>query len=331
MGKGSTSDGKIGIGIKSSASTTIVCVHYEKMMSSSGKTADYIKRPAYIGATSLLTIQEEAKLREIIAKGKVELSGMTQEQKNKLFKNCKYYLKTAQEKLDYLQDEAQDQFTDIIENGYSKTEWTTELTRIENLVTSAKTRPLGQLSNLTTDISAIRIPNSLAETSFRDLQLTGFFLNMIDVSGLSILVNGATPANAIIGGQTLNAIVTANDGALDQNGFTDGGIDYGDTSDDNKPGVKKCIRVMLGLFGIKTTTASSDHWYSDNNDFKLAWKKIARRLFWIFAERKAVAAVLKQYNGFNGNGVNTDETYASTCTKETHTSQAFTVQFDHVT
>ena len=89
-------------------------------MSSSGKTADYIKRPAYIGATSLLTIQEEAKLREIIAKGKVELSGMTQEEKNKLFKNCKYYLKTAQEKLDYLQDEAQDQFTDIIENGYRR-------------------------------------------------------------------------------------------------------------------------------------------------------------------------------------------------------------------
>merc|ERR1719378_1977737 len=242
-----------------------------------------------------------------------------------------FYLKQARHKLSYMENEANDQYTDIIENGYSKNEWKEELKRIGNLVSAAYKKNSSQLNTLTADISNIRIPNSLAETSFRDLQLTGFFLDMIDVLGLSILVNGATPANAIIGSETLNAIVTANDGALDQNGFTDGGIDYGDTSDDNKPGVKKCISVMLGLFGIKTTTASTDHWYSDNNDFKLAWKKIARRLFWIFAERKAVAAVLKQYNGFNGNGVNTDETYASTCTKETHTSQAFTVQFDHVT
>jgi len=329
--KGSTSDGKIGIGIKSSASTTIVCVHYEKMMSSSGKTADYIKRPAYIGATSLLTIQEEAKLREIIAKGKVELSGMTQEEKNKLFKNCKYYLKTAQEKLDYLQDEAQDQFTDIIENGYSKTEWTTELNRIENLVTSAKTRTLSQLNNLTTDISAIRIPNSLAETSFRDLQLTGFFLSMIDLLGLNVLVNGCTPSDAIIGSQTLNAIITANDGTLDGNGFADASIDYHDTPEDNKPGVKKCIRVMLGLFGIKTTTAKKDHWYSDDSDFEDGWKKIARRLYWVFASRKAVVAVLKEYNGFNGNGIDVTASYASTCDSESHTSQDFDVQFDHVT
>ena len=88
---------------------------------------------------------------------------------------------------------------------------------------------------------------------------------------------------------------------------------------------------MLGLFGIKTTTATADHWYSDNNDFEVAWKKIARRLYWIFSDRKAVIAVLKEYNGFNGNGINMTESYASTCKKEKHTSQAFKVQFDHVT
>ena len=89
-------------------------------MSSSGKTEDYIKRPSYIGATSLLTIQEEEELREVIAQGKINMSGMTQTQKQKLFKNCRYYLKAAQEKLNYLKDEAQDQFTDIIENGYRR-------------------------------------------------------------------------------------------------------------------------------------------------------------------------------------------------------------------
>lgn len=87
-------------------------------MSSTEKTENYIKRPSYIGTKSLLTIQEEAELREVIAQGKVNLSVMTQTQKNKLFKNCKYYLETAQEKIDYLQLEAQDQYTDIIENGY---------------------------------------------------------------------------------------------------------------------------------------------------------------------------------------------------------------------
>merc|ERR1711868_50725 len=113
--------------------------------------------------------------------------------------------------------------------GYSKTEWTNELTRIKNLVTSAKTRTLSQLSDLTTNIGAIRIPNSLAETSFRDLQLTAFFLDMIDVLGLSILVNGSTPSDAIIGG----------DGDMDQNGYADSTINYHDTPTDNKPGVKK--------------------------------------------------------------------------------------------
>ena len=89
-------------------------------MSSSDKTENYIKRPSYVGAKSLLTIQEEAELREVIAQGKVNLSVMTQTQKEKLFKNCKYYLETAEEKLNYLQLEAQDQYTDIIENGYRR-------------------------------------------------------------------------------------------------------------------------------------------------------------------------------------------------------------------
>merc|ERR1712227_882968 len=108
---------------------------------------------------------------------------------------------------------------------------------------------LSQLSDLTTNIGAIRIPNSLAETSFRDLQLTAFFLDMIDVLGLSILVNGSTPSDAIIGGETVNAIINAGDGDMDQNGYADSTINYHGiptTRILEKPGK----RSLVDLFGF---------------------------------------------------------------------------------
>ena len=87
---------------------------------------------------------------------------------------------------------------------------------------------------------------------------------------------------------------------------------------------------MLGLFGIQTNTASANHWYSDNEDFRKAWEKITRRLFWVFGNRKAPRAVLLEYNGFNCDGIDTDATYANSCNKESNTSQAYNVQFDHI-
>ena len=56
------------------------------------------------------------------------------------------------------------------------------------------------------------------------------------------MVNGSTPTNAIISSQTLTAIINADNGTLDQNGYADANINYHDTKEDNKDGVKKCIR-----------------------------------------------------------------------------------------
>ena len=55
-------------------------------------------------------------------------------------------------------------------------------------------------------------------------------------------MDGSTPDDAIIGGQTLSAIISANDGDMDGNGYADSSIDYHDTPTDNQDGVKKCIR-----------------------------------------------------------------------------------------
>ena len=84
------------------------------------QTADYIKYPTYIGAESLLTIHEEREIRKIIAQGNGNLSGMTNSQKQKLFTTCRFYLEKSEKKLEYLDLEAKDQFTDIIENGYRR-------------------------------------------------------------------------------------------------------------------------------------------------------------------------------------------------------------------
>lgn len=322
--KGSTSNGKIGVGIYSEGSITIVCVQYEKKASSMSKTADYIKYPTYIGAESLLTVHEEKELRKKIASGNA----------NNVFKTCQFYLDKAKTKLDYMKLEAQDEFTKIIENGYSKAEWTSEINRIQNLVTSAKTRTSSQLSALKTDISAIVIPQSLAETRFRDLKLTGFFMEAIDCLGLTILVNGHTPMQSIIGNQTINEIIT-NDGPF---GFGD---HYNDNSvvwenfantcpTDERPRAMKCIRVMLGLFGVQADTPAANVWYENNDAFKKAWERLTRRLKWVFDnDHKAPSAILEGYNALKGDGFDmTPVSYAETCTQEKHGSQTIEIQYD---
>ena len=82
------------------------------------KKASHISLPSYVGADSILTIQEEAELRKVIATGRTKLSAMTNTQKEKLYMNCMFYLKQARHKLSYMEKEANDQYTDIIENGY---------------------------------------------------------------------------------------------------------------------------------------------------------------------------------------------------------------------
>jgi len=277
-----------------------------------------------------LTIQEEAQLRKKIAEGKTNLSVMNQTQKNKLFKTCQFYLQKSEEKLDFMKLEAQNEFTKIIENGYSTTEWQNKLDDIKSLVTSAKGRPVSELNNLTTDISGIFIPNSLAAIRFRDLQLVGFFLDMIDLLGLTLLVNGHTPAEAIIASATVNAIIEADHNSLNQNGYSDDLLNYHGCDTTDEDCVKKCIRVMLGLFGIQSGTASADHWYSDNDDFEKGWQKIIRRLKWVFGNSKAPRAVLLEYNSYNGLGVDMDAGYATSCTEEKNDSQDLQVQYDHI-
>jgi len=114
-------------------------------------------------------------------------------------------------------------------------------------VNNAKRLNLSQLSNLTAHISAIRIPSSLAEKSFRDLQRTGFFLDLIDVLGLTILVNGHTPAEAIIASETINAIIEAKDDTLNQNGYEDRKINYHSCPPENQDYVKIAIRRKKSL------------------------------------------------------------------------------------
>jgi len=331
--KGSTSDGKIGIGIKSKDTTTIVCVQYNKLASSMTKQEDYIKYPSYIGAESQLTIHEEKELREVIAEGNENLSGMSEAQREKLFDTCKFYLKKSLEKLKYMKEEANDQFTDIIENGYSKTAWTTKLGQIEAQVIAAEGRTLSYINNLTSDISGIRIPNSLAETSFRDLRLTGFFLETIDVLGLTILVDGDTPDQSIIANATINAIISCpENGWVNQNDYKDRDIAW-DTNGcpvDNQPTARKCIRVMLGLFGVQTGHTAN---YKDKEaEFTKAWEKIIRRLKWVFKNSTAPKAIIVEYNRFNGSGLNMDSGYLEKkeCTEETHTSRNIEIQFDQI-
>merc|ERR1719284_279570 len=357
---------KIGIGIKSNDTSTAVCVHYEKVSRLMDTTADYIKFPSYIGAKCILTMQEEVKLKEAIAAGKEKLSEMNETEQQELLNTCNFYLKKSLEKVEYMLGEAKEEFTKIIENGYSTEEWINELTAIKRYIldkmTDAQTRTSSGLSKLTTDISKIVIPDSLAERSFRNLQLTAFFLDIIDVLGMSLLVNGATHDEAIIGGQTLNAIMNADEDALNQNGYTDGGIDYfeqEDNTDDNpeqttnnvtapveisfRPLVRNCIRVMLGLFGIQTnippvidevTKKETEFvpWYKKNKEFDDAWKKITRRLFWALGpKREPIMAILRNYNGFNGNGHDMTEAYAKDCPKEIiGTDQAALAQFSHI-
>ena len=87
---------------------------------------------------------------------------------------------------------------------------------------------------------------------------------------------------------------------------------------------------MLGLFGVQSGTASTDHWYSNNTDFSKAWEKITRRLKWVFGNSEAPKAVLLEYNAFNGDGIDMTATYADDCTAERNTSQDLDVQYDHI-
>ena len=87
---------------------------------------------------------------------------------------------------------------------------------------------------------------------------------------------------------------------------------------------------MLGLFGIKSGVASTDYWYEDNDKFKEAWQKIARRLKWIFGNKEAPEAVVLGYNGFNVNGIDMTVEYFKDCDKLVGTDMAIKVQFDHI-
>jgi len=322
--KGSSNNGKIGVGIYSEGSTTIVCVQYQKKASSMNKTADYIKYPSYIGSESLLTIHEEKKLRDVIASGNAE----------NLFKTCQFYLNKSEKKIDYMKLEAQDEFTKIIENGYSKDEWTTELDRIKTLVTAAKTKTSSQLSELRTDISAILIPQSLAESSFRDLQLTGFFMETMSALGLTILVNGHTRDRAIIANQTINAIIHNNGPGGFGTHYNDGNINWTSfnntcNNETDKVMAKKCIRVMLGLFGVQSNTS---RFYDDaENKFTKSWQRIIQRLKWCFnGDTKGPNAVIEGYNSLKGNGLAMTDGYATDCPIEKTATQDIEPQYDIV-
>jgi len=337
--KGTENNGKIGVGIKSSKDslTTVVCVHYEKRAKGMDKTKSYISYPKYIGATSLLTIQEEQELRKVIASGKAK----------DLYKTCKFYLSKSKDKLKFMEDEATAEFAKIIETGYDAENWKKEIKKIKALVTSAEGRT--SVSNLTSDISAIRIPNSLAETSFKNLQLTGFFLKTIDVLGLHILVNGCTPDSAIIQNQPLQAIIDCSEnGWVNQNDYADNLIQW--TTDaakgyvsngcpeDERPACRSCIRVMLGLFGVRT--GQSRHYDEKDAAFTEAWQKIIRRLKWVFNGELVPTAVIIEYNRFKGLGkeltyligkeLKDAKEYAKTCPKEAHTTQDLAIQYDHI-
>jgi len=317
--KGTESDGKIGIGIRSSKDglTTTVCVHYQKRAKYMNKGANYIKHPTYIGAKSLLTIQEEAALRKIIATGNAK----------DLSKTCKFYLKKSKDKLNFMEKEATAEFAKIIETGYDASNWKTEVGRIKTQVNSAEGT---SVSNMTSSISAIRIPNSLAETSFKNLRLTGFLLETIDVLAISILINGCTPDTAIIQNQTIQAIIDCNeDGWVNQNGYEDRKINWSTNGcpADEKPGCRSCIRVMLGCFGVRSGQTS--HYKDKIADFNSSWKQIIRRLKWVFGGSAVPRAVMIEYDRFNGLGEDfKPATYAETCEKETHTDMAYNTQFD---
>jgi len=329
--KGTENNGKIGVGIKSSEDglTTIVCVHYEKKAKRMDRTESYISHPTYIGAKSLLTIQEEQELRKVIASGNAK----------DLYKTCKFYLKKSKDKLNFMKNEATAEFAKIIETGYDAEGWKAEVEKIKNSVTSADGKTT--VSDLTSAISVIRIPNSLAETSFKNLQLTGFFLKTIDVLGLSLLVNGCTPDQAIIQNQPLQAIIDCpENGWVNQNSYADNLIQWEDDKtktphkvgngcpEDERPGCRSCIRVMLGLFGVRT--GQTRHYDEKHADFAPAWQKIIRRLKWVFNGSEVPTAVLIEYNNFTGLGEKLDAEYAKTCPKETHTSQGLAIQYDHI-
>ena len=74
------------------------------------RTEEYITHPTYIGAESLLTIQEEKALREAIASDETRNS----------FRSCQFYLEKSKLKLDYLDQEATAEFASIVDNDYSR-------------------------------------------------------------------------------------------------------------------------------------------------------------------------------------------------------------------
>ena len=85
---------------------------------------------------------------------------------------------------------------------------------------------------------------------------------------------------------------------------------------------------MLGLFGVRT--GQTRHYDAKHADFAPAWKKIIRRLKWVFNGSAVPTAVLIEYNNFTGLGEKLDAEYAKTCDSETHTSQGLAIQYDHI-
>jgi len=327
--RGTESNGKIGIGIESSEDelTTIVCVQYEKQAKYMTRTANYIKYATYIGDESLLTIQEEKALREAIASNTAKDS----------FKTCQYYLAQSQVKLDYMLDEATAEFAQIVDNGYSSASaWKNKIKEIQNQVSAAQQLKKEDLSTLKLNIDAIRIPQTLAETSFKNLQLTGFLLHTIDILGLSFLVNGRTPDSAIIRNRTLHAIITCREnGWVNQNNYADRKIRFtgpqaNGCPEANQEGCRNCIRVMLGVFGVRQNATAH---YTKTDEFTNAWKTIIRRLYWVFGNKDVPRAVILEYNRFKGYGQELDKSYINDngCVKEAHTSQDIKVQFDMIT
>jgi len=317
---GSKGDNEIGVGISSNDKHTIIVVQYDNKRDASEENEDKVRFQNFWESESFLTIQEEENLTNFIKKRKTKYDEVyekfeededndAEDVRIKLERNCKFYVKKAALKLQFLHDEAKDPFMSKHNLGtdFSIDDWKEKLEDLQTTVDEAEELldedlDHDNICDIYEKVLKIKIPNSLAEERFENLQLVAFFKGTLDLLNLSSTVGGSTPSNSRLASHTLANCLTATtitpDTSLATNTTTMSNNQY-----------KKIVKVFVGYFSVITTGNNTTRDY-DDDDFA-NWKECCKRIKarW---DANGAKNVCVGYNALRQNGDQMDASWPGT-------------------